>query len=169
MQATDMQMQFAESNYMLRIAENLYRTGKMTESLQLFREAIALHSRVSIDQTPTQRSIRRADFISGAGSIYASLGRGNDALGCFRQAEVLWKAILESDPSQHALAATRLAVLCITRGDLYAANPLQRREARTQYQTAVEILSKLKAESQMSFEQAKTLDNAQQKLLAMGS
>ena len=169
MQATDMQMQFAESSYMLRIAENLYRTGKTTEGLQLFREAIALHSRVSIDQTPTQRSIRRADFISGAGSVYASLGRGNDALGCFRQAEVLWKAIIESDPSQQALAATRLAVLCITRGDLYAANPLQRREARTQYQTAVEILSKLKAESQMSFEQAKTLDNARQKLLAVSS
>src|SRR2546428_1439467 len=164
-----MQMQFGESSYMLRIAENLYRTGKTTEGLQLFREAIALHNRVSIDQTPTQRSIRRADFISGTGSIYASLGRVNDALASYREAELLWKAILESDPSQHALAATRLAVLCITRGDLYAADPLQRREARTQYQTAVEILSKLKAESQMSFDQLKTLDSAWQKLQAVSS
>src|SRR5204862_246432 len=111
MQATDMQMQFAESSYMLRIAENLYRTGKTTEGLQLFREAIALHSRVSIDQTPTQRSIRRADFIRGPGSVYARRGGGNEPLGCSRRVEVLWKAIGGSYPKQQVWASTRPAFL----------------------------------------------------------
>src|SRR5688572_9941116 len=149
-------MQVAEPRFMLRVADNLYRTGQETEGRQMFRDALAVQDRVGgMAQSLTQKSASKASFLSDAGSIYASLGRSNDALVYYLEAEVLWKRILDSDPDQDVSAGVNLVAICMTIGDLYAANPIQRREARREYESAVEILSKLNAKNQISREQLK--------------
>jgi hypothetical protein len=55
----------------------------------------------------------------------------------------------------------------MTIGDLYGANPMKRREARREYESAVEILSQLNAKNQISREQLKDLEKTRQKLQAL--
>ena len=52
----------------------------------------------------------------------------------------------------------------MSKGDIYAANPAQRREARKEYQRTVEILRELNAQNQIPYWEKKNLAKAQQKL-----
>lgn len=165
---TNVQMQFAEPGYMLAVGESLYRVGQTAEGLQMMRDALALHTRLNqLVQTPTQKSTRQADFVRDAGGIYARMGRVNEALACYREAEALWQKVMESDPGQYTSAEINLAALHMTKGDLYAANSAQRRDARKEYQIVVEVLSKLNAQNQIPYWEKKNLDKARQKLQAL--
>jgi hypothetical protein len=57
--------------------------------------------------------------------------------------------------------------LCLVQANLYASTRDGRAEARNQYQRAIDILSKLKANNQIVLEGLKQLHEAQQKLQAL--
>ena len=85
---TDGTMRGAEPNYMLRVAECLYRTGHRDEGLQMLRDAAALNSQISeFGSTEAATAIRNARFFLASGEVYAALGPKEKALDSYRQAQ----------------------------------------------------------------------------------
>ena len=66
-------------------------------------------------------------------------------------------------PQPQAEADSILARIYILRGDLYATSPGGKPVAQPQYQAAIDLLSRLKADNQISLGGMKDLREAQQK------
>lgn len=165
---TDGQFRGAEPRYMLRVADTLYRTGRRDEALQMLREAADLNKQLNdFGGTPASIATNKALFLFSCGKVYAVFGDKNQALASYREAESLWKKVIEIRPQQQLDAEGQIAWLCLVRGDLYASSPAGRAEARNQYQRAIDILTRLKANNQIVLESLKQLHEAQQKLEAL--
>ncbi len=158
----------AEPNYMLRVAENLYRTGRADEARQMLRNAVAANNRVgTFGQSAASIASRNSGFLRSTGEVYAVIGRTSEALAAYREAESLLKKVLEIEPRRQDGVNSELAKLYLDRGDLYAARREGRQEARNQYQKAVDILSPLKKENQIRLDELRDLGRAQAKLQAL--
>jgi len=167
---TDAQMRGAEPGYMLRVAENLYRTGHKPEALQMLREAAAVKDQINgFGETPASSANKSARFLMSTGEVYAVLGMTEKALASYREAEDLWKKIQQIEPQQQVEAEAALARLYIIRGDLYAGAQEGKPKARLEYEEAVDKLSKLKADNQIALGGLKDLREAQQKLRGLTS
>jgi tetratricopeptide (TPR) repeat protein len=164
---TDGQMMGAQPDYMLRIAKCLYLTGHKDEGLQMLRDAAALNSKLSeFGSTEAATATRNARFFLESGKVYATLGLNEKALDSYRQADDLWKKVVGLHPQQQADADSQIGRLHLLRGDLYAASRDGRETARHEYQTAVDMLSKLKANNEIGLGGLKELREAEQKLRA---
>jgi hypothetical protein len=86
------------------------------------------------------------------------------ALASYSEAERLCKKIEADEPLQLTEAESLLSRLYIIRGDLYAGSREGKPKALIEYQKAVDTLSKLKAENQITLGGLKDLHEAQQKL-----
>lgn len=167
-QSTDVQMQVAEPNYMLRVAENLHRTGQKNEALQMMSDARIAFNRVnSIGQTSAPGLSRQAEFLRWSGETYTALGRMNEALANYREAESLWNKVLADDPKLFDEVNRQLARLYISRGNTYFDNRAGIQEARNQYQKAFEIFSPLKSKNKLWLDDLRILGKAQEKLQAL--
>jgi tetratricopeptide (TPR) repeat protein len=167
---TDAQFRGAEPGYMLRIAENLYRTGHKPEALQMLRDAAVVNDEINgFGATAAASANRDARFLTSTGQVYAVFRMTDKALSSYRQAEELWKRVKEIEPTQQTEADGALALLHIIRGDLYAGVPEGKPKARIEYQAAIDKLSKLKADNQIGLGGLKDLREAQQKLRASAS
>jgi tetratricopeptide (TPR) repeat protein len=167
---TDNQMRGAEPGYMLRVAENLYRTGHKPEALQKLRDAAVVKDQINgFGERAASSANRDARFLTSTGEVYAVFGMTDKALASYREAEDLWKQIEEMEPLQQVEAEAALAKLYIIRGDLYAGDQERKPKARLEYQQAVDKLSKLKADNLISVPGLKELHETQEKLRASTS
>ena len=164
----DVQMQRAEPAYMLHVAKNLFRNGKAGEALPLLREALVIYTRLNnFNRTSAPSLERQAAFLRWTGEVYAVGGRANEALATYREADTLWRQVAKLDATLDATVKAHLATLCILRGEIYAANRAQPQAARAQYEKAIQTLSQLKAEKQISLDGLKDLSRARERLLAL--
>ena len=108
-----------------------------------------------------------AKFLSSTGEVYAVFGQRDKALASYREAQSLWKKVAEIEPQRQVEADVSIGRLCLVQGNLYASSRDGRAEARMQYQRAIDILSKLKANNQVVWENLKYVREAQQKLQAL--
>jgi len=162
---TDKQMRGAEPAYMVRVAESLYRTGRGQEALQMLREAAVVEDEINgFGETPAAATTRNARFLTSTGEVYAVFGMTSKALASYSEAERLCKKIEADEPLQLTEAESLLSRLYIIRGDLYAGSREGKPKALIEYQKAVDTLSKLKAENQITLGGLKDLHEAQQKL-----
>jgi serine/threonine protein kinase len=167
---TDGQMMGAEPDYMLRIAKCLYLAGHIDEGLQMLRDAAALNSQLSeFGSTEAATATRNARFFLESGKVYAAVGLKEKALDSYRQAEDLWKKIPGLKPQEQNEADSQIGRLHLLRGDVYAASRDGRATANHEYQAAVDMLSKLKAENEIALGGLRELHEAQQKLQASAS
>jgi serine/threonine protein kinase/tetratricopeptide (TPR) repeat protein len=167
---TDGQMRGAEPGYMLRIAENLYRTGHKPEALQMLREAATVKDQINgFGETAASSANKNARFLMSTGQVYAVFGMADKALAAYREAEDLWEKIKRIEPQQQVEADAALARLYIIRGDLYAGGQAGKPKARIEYQAAVDKLSQLKANDQIALGGLKDLHEAQEKLRGLAS
>jgi len=164
---TDAQFRGAEPDYMLRIAKCLYLAGHTDEGLQMLRDAAALNSQLSeFGSTEAATATRNARFSLASGQVYTALGLKENALDSYRQAEGLWKKIAGLQPQEQAEADSQIGRLHLLRGDVYAASRDGRETAQHEYQAAVDMLSKLKANNQIALGGLRELREAEQKLRA---
>jgi len=162
---TDKQMRGAEPAYMVRVAESLYRTGRAREALQMLRDAAIVEDEINgFGETAAATTNRDARFLTSTGEVYAVFGMTSKALASYSEAERLWKKIEADEPLQLTEAESLLSRLYIIRGDLYAGSREGKPKALIEYQKAVDTLSKLKAENQITLGGLKDLHEAQQKL-----
>ena len=162
---TDKQMRGAEPAYMVRVAESLYRTGRAREALQMLRDAAIVEDEINgFGETAAATTTRNARFLTSTGEVYAVFGMTSKALASYSEAERLWKKIEADEPLQLTEAESLLSRLYIIRGDLYAGSREGKPKALIEYQKAVDTLSKLKAENQITLGGLKDLHEAQQKL-----
>ena len=167
---TDGNIRGSEPFYMLRVADTLHRTGHPEEALQMMRDANAVEIELNgFGGTDASNANRDAKFLSSTGDVYAVFGQKDKALASYREAESLWKKVARIEPQQQGTVNALIARLYLLRGDLYAASPQGRTEARHQYQETVNILSKLQASNEMGLGGLKDLREAQQKLQALAS
>jgi len=162
---TDRQMRGAEPGYMLRVAEHLYRTGRAQEALQMLRDAAVVEDEINgFGETAASATTRNARFLTSTGEVYAVFGMTSKALASYNEAERLWQKIEATEPLQLTEAESLLSRLYIIRGDLYAGSREGKPKALIEYQKAIDTLSKLKAEDQITLVGLKDLREAQQKL-----
>ena len=158
----------AEPFYMLRVADTLHLTGHADEAMQMLRDAAAVNKQINdFGGTAPSIATRNAKFLSSTGEVYAVFGQRDKALASYREAQSLWKKVAEIEPQRQVEADVSIGRLCLVQANLYASSRDGRAEARIQYQRAIDILSKLKANNQVVWENLKYLREAQQKLQAL--
>jgi tetratricopeptide (TPR) repeat protein len=166
----DGQIRGAEPFYMLRVADTLHHTGHAGEALQMMRDANVVNNLLNdFGSTPAAIAVRNATFLSSCAEVYTGFGEKNKALASYNEAEGLWKKVIAINPQQQVEAEGQIARLCLVRGDLYASSRDGQAEARNEYQRAIDILSKLKANNQIVLEGLKQFDEAKHKLQVLGS
>jgi len=176
----------------------LNELGEHDRALETLHNSFEVRRKFTASEAEALRShLGHAHLLHAGGKLLARMKRSDEALAAFLEAEQSHLKVLAGDFNNVA-NRRNLATLYLTLGDLgsglgvcsfqrslaydsisesyqYCPPELKARaggrlnaQARTYYQKAADILSKLKAENRFEHNDFKTLDLAQQKLLPSG-
>ncbi len=185
-----------EHDSLMEIAETLHELGQPDEAVKALRESLELRRKFTEREKENLRTyFGHAYVLYGAARLLTRMNRLDEAREAFLEAEQSHLKVLAGD-SNNIANRRNLATLYLTLGDVgsglgvcsfqraidydaisesyeYCPPELKARaggglnaQARTYYQKAADILSKLKAENRFEHNDFKTLDLAQEKLQA---